>query len=298
MLYRFLLLLTAFLWGCAFVAQRVGMDFIGPFGFNGVRFWVGALAVLPLVWWLGRNDTTTYTKPPRWLNLPIAYTILGFILFMGSALQQWGLLYTTAGKAGFITSLYIVVVPLLGLFLKHPLRLSHITGCAVATIGVYLLAFHSIDQPINIGDVLELIGVLFWSLHILFISRFVPYFSGVKLAAGQFFTCGIFNFIALVVFGESLTIAGIIAAAVPILYCGIFSSGIAYTLQIIGQTKVPPTEASLLCSFEMIFSVLAGALLLGEVMSGREIMGCVLMTIGIAAAQLPSRVILSFGAKN
>lgn len=293
MKYRFFLILTAFFWGCAFVAQRVGMDHIGPFGFNGVRFWVGALAVLPLVWWLRRTSTDVYQKPPAWLRLPVACTILGFILFMGSALQQWGLLYTTAGKAGFITSLYIVVVPLLGLFLKHPLRLSHVLGCVVATFGVYLLAFHGGGEAMNFGDLLVLIGVLFWSLHILCISRFVPYFSGVELAVGQFFMCGVFNFIALIPFGETLTMAGILAAAVPILYCGIFSSGIAYTLQIIGQKKVPPTEASLLCSLEMIFSVLAGMLLLDETMTIREVLGCIFMTIGIVAAQLPSRIILS-----
>lgn len=298
MKYRLLLLLTAFFWGCAFVAQRVGMDFIGPFGFNGVRFWVGTLAVLPLVWWTRRTSTEVFAPHPSWLTLPIACAILGFFLFMGSALQQWGLLYTTAGKAGFITSLYIVVVPILGLFLKTPLRLSHVVGCIVATIGVYLLAFHGVDQPINVGDMLELVGVVFWSLHILCINRFVPYFSGVELAAGQFFACGIYNFIAMVPFGESLTVMGIIAAAIPILYCGIFSSGIAYTLQIIGQKYVPPTEASLLCSFEMIFSVLAGMVLLGETMSLREVLGCVLMTIGIFAAQVPSRIVLSLGKEE
>lgn len=269
------------------------MDYIGPFGFNGVRFWVGAIAILPLVWWTRRTSTEVFQPRPAWLSLPVACTILGFILFMGSALQQWGLLFTTAGKAGFITSLYIVVVPLLGLFLKHPLRLSHILGCTIATIGVYLLAFHGGGEAINIGDIAVLVGVLFWSLHILCISRFVPYFSGVELAVGQFFMCGVFNFIALVPFGETLTLSGIMATAIPILYCGIFSSGLGYTLQIIGQKKVPPTEASLLCSLEMIFSVLAGILVLGETMTLREIIGCVLMTIGIFAAQLPSRIIVS-----
>lgn len=298
MKYRFLLLLTAFFWGCAFVAQRVGMDFIGPFGFNGVRFWVGALAVLPLVWWTRRTSKEVYAPRPSWLSLPVACAILGLFLFTGSALQQYGLLFTTAGKAGFITSLYIVVVPILGIFLKTPLRASHIGGCLVAMVGVYLLAFHGTDQSINFGDVLELIGVIFWSLHILCISRFVPHFSGVELAAGQFFACGLYNFIAMVPFGESLTIVGIMAAAIPILYCGIFSSGIAYTLQIIGQKHVAPTEASLICSFEMIFSALAGVILLGETMTGREIIGCVLMSIGIFAAQIPSRIVLSLGQQK
>lgn len=294
MKYRFLLLLTAFFWGCAFVAQRTGMEYIGPFGFNAVRFLVGTLAVLPVIYW----QQHTASKPiqqhrPSWLTLPRACAILGLLLFTASALQQWGLLFTTAGKAGFITSLYIVVVPLFGLFVNMPLRLSHIGGCIVATAGVYLLAFPGSGQSINAGDVWELIGVLFWSFHILCISRFAPYFSGVKLAAGQFFTCSLFNFAAMFLSGESLSAAAISNAAIPILYCGIFSSSIAYTLQIIGQQHVPPTEASLLCSFEMIFSALAGAIILGEMMSLQEITGCILMTAGIFAAQIPSRIILA-----
>lgn len=293
MQYRLLLVLTAFFWGCAFVAQRVGMDSLGPFGFNGLRFWCGVLAILPLVWWSRRFPSQrARPRPPR-LTLPLACLVLGVLLFMGAALQQVGLIYTTAGKAGFITSLYIVIVPLLGLFFKQPLCRSHLAGCLLAMLGVYLLAFHGIDGSINVGDLFELAGVLFWSLHIIFISRYVPYFSGIELAAGQFFVCGLLNFIAMPLVGEPISVAAITAAAIPLLYCGIFSSGIAFTLQIIAQKKVPPTEASLLCSLEMIFSALAGALLLGEMMSFREIMGCLFMTSGIVIAQLPSRILIS-----
>ena len=356
-----MLLLTALVWGCAFVAQRTGMETIGPFAFNGLRFWLGALSLFPVLYMNRRKDKETYAAPPKGLTLVTASAILGFFLFSGSSLQQVGLIYTTAGKAGFITSLYIVAVPLIGLLMKNTLRLAHILGCLIAVSGLYLLAFHGSGDAVNFGDLLNLIGVVFWSLHILFIDRFVPYFSGIKLAVGQFIACGCYNFIAMpfygetltlamivasavpilycgilssgVVFwslhilfidrfvpyfsgiklavgqfiacgcynfiampfyGETLTLAMIVASAVPILYCGILSSGVGYTLQIVAQRKVPPTEASLLCSFEMIFGALAGVLLLGEWMSMREFMGCVLMTIGIFSAQIPSRAILQF----
>lgn len=294
MKYRLMLLLTALVWGCAFVAQRTGMETIGPFAFNGLRFWLGALSLFPVLYMNRRKDKETYAAPPKGLTLVTASAILGFFLFSGSSLQQVGLIYTTAGKAGFITSLYIVAVPLIGLLMKNTLRLAHILGCLIAVSGLYLLAFHGSGDAVNFGDLLNLIGVVFWSLHILFIDRFVPYFSGIKLAVGQFIACGCYNFIAMPFYRETLTLAMIVASAVPILYCGILSSGVGYTLQIVAQRKVPPTEASLLCSFEMIFGALAGVLLLGEWMSMREFMGCVLMTIGIFSAQIPSRAILQF----
>lgn len=291
MKYRLMLLLTALVWGCAFVAQRTGMDTIGPFAFNGLRFLLGALSLLPVIF-LMKGKAESLQDRPRWLTLPTACLILGFFLFLGSTFQQIGLIYTTAGKAGFITSLYIITVPILGFFLHHPLRQSHIIGCIIAVIGLYLLAFHGTGGAMNLGDVLNLIGVIFWSFHILCIDRFVPYFSGVHLAIGQFAASSLFNFLAMPAAGETLTAAAVMASAVPILYCGIISSAVGYTLQIIGQTKVPPTEASLLCSFEMIFSALAGFFLLGEWMSLREIAGCLLMAVGIFAAQIPSRIVL------
>ncbi len=176
---RFFLLAATFFWGCAFVAQRVSTDTIGAFAFNGIRFWVGALFIVPVVWWISRKQAPDFDTPPSYLSLPAACAILGFVLYAGASLQQIGMFYTTAGKAGFITALYIVVVPILGLFLRNPLRLSHIAGCLTALAGLYLLAFHSDGQPLNIGDVLELAGVIFWALHILIVDRFVRYYRGV-----------------------------------------------------------------------------------------------------------------------
>lgn len=293
MKYRFMLLAAALCWGCAFVAQRVSTDTMGPFAFNGLRFWLGAIVITPIAIWMSRGGhTPSYRKLPH-ISLPIACAILGTALFTGSALQQVGMIYTTASKAGFITALYIVIVPFLGLYLNNPLRLSHIAGCLVAIIGLYLFAFHSSGQAINFGDVLELIGAVFWSIHILLIGRFAPYFSGISLSIGQFLCCGALNFIAMFIAGEPLTWAIIVASAIPILYCGIFSSGAGFTLQVLAQKKVPATEASLLCSFEMIFSALAAFLLIGEYLSMREFIGCVLMSIGIFTAQIPSRIVFT-----
>lgn len=293
MKYRFMLLVTALVWGCAFVAQRMSTDTIGPFAFNGMRFAISAIVLIPISHMLSSRNGDAEKKeaagrPPLW----VASALIGFFLFAGSALQQLGLAYTTAGKAGFITSLYIVAVPLIGIALKKSLHLSHITGCLIAVMGLYLLAFHNDGSAINFGDLLELCGVLFWSLHILCVDRFVPYFDGVTLSCGQFITCAIYNFAAMLALGEALTLPIIMASIIPILYCGLFSNGVGYTFQIIAQKHVPPTETSLLCSLEMVFSALAGFIFLGEWMSSRELIGCLLMTIGIFSAQIPTRIIL------
>lgn len=291
-MYRLFLLTAAFFWGCAFVAQRMSTGAIGAFGFNGLRFLLGALCILPIVMWLSKKQGHSTETKPCAIPLIGACAICGFILYSGAALQQLGLFYTTAGKASFITALYIVTVPIMGTLLKKPLCLSHVIGCITAVVGLYFLAYHGDNGSINIGDVLCLIGVIFWSLHILVIDRFVQSYSGLSLSIGQFLFCALFNFLTMPFIGEELTVAQIVDSAIPILYCGIFSSAIGFTFQIIGQKKVPPTEASLLMSCEMIFGALSGFLLLGEMMTTREFIGCILMTTGIFAAQIPSRQLL------
>ena len=290
MKYRILLVVAALIWGAAFVAQRVSTETMGPYAFNGIRFALGALSVLPIALWQGRHNHSHFQKAPHHLSLLTACLLIGFILFAGNTLQQIGLIYTTAGKAGFITALYIVAVPIVGILWHNPLRLSHATGCLVAVAGLYLLAFRS-DQPLNYGDFLELCGVVFWTLHILFVSRLVRYYQGIHLATGQFIFCSIFSLAGSFLTGEAWSWNIIYQTAIPLLYGGLMSCGIAYTLQIIGQVHVPPTEASLLLSLEMIFSALTGYLILGETMSIREVAGCILMTCGIFAAQVPSRII-------
>lgn len=290
MKYRFLLILAALIWGGAFVAQRVSTETMGPYSYNAIRFAIGAFSVLPLALWQNRGGIPKLKTPPPHLTLIIASLLIGFILFAGNSLQQIGLLYTTAGKAGFITSLYIVAVPIVGILWHNPLRLSHITGCIVAVTGLYFLAFQG-NQPLNYGDFLELCGVLFWTFHILLVAKLVRYYPGILLAIGQFTICSICSFIAGYVSGELLSWSVIMQTLWPILYGGLLSCGVAFTLQIIGQIHVPPTEASLLLSMEMIFSAVSGYLLLGEILTGREIIGCFLMAGGIFAAQIPSRII-------
>jgi drug/metabolite transporter (DMT)-like permease len=286
--YRFILLLTALIWGAAFVAQRVGGATMGPYAFNGIRFALGAVSVLPLVFW--QRGSALLLPPPKWLSLPKACFLLGLALFAGTTFQQIGLEYTTAGKAGFITALYIIAVPLMGIFFHNPLRLFPVLGCVIGLIGLYLLAWHP-DQAVNVGDLLELGGVGFWGFSILGISAFVKYYPSLLLAFGEILTCSVLSFACMFVTGETFTWEIIRQTAVPLLYGGIMSSGVAYTLQVIGQSHVAPVEASLILSCEMIFSALSGYLILGEVMSGREIWGCVIMGCGIFLAQIPSRII-------
>lgn len=294
MKYRLMLLLTALIWGCAFVAQRTVADVMGPFTFNALRFCLSSAALIPLLFLFKNTPAPHQKQQMKTSAFVLLCSAVGFFLFAGSACQQIGLIYTTAGKASFITSLYIVAVPLLGLALKNTLRLSHILGCLIAVIGLYLLAFHDAGTTINVGDMFELAGVFFWSCHILCIGRFAPAYPGIFLSFGQFIACTLFNGIAMYLNGEFVTLSMIASSAVAILYCGIFSSCVGYTLQIIAQKHVAPTETSLLCSFEMIFGALAGILLLGEWMSCREFIGCLLMAIGIFSAQIPSRAVIHF----
>ena len=305
---RLLLLLVAFVWGTTFIFQRISTGTMGTFSFIGLRFLLGALAILPLVFRqkdrqekpgspehgtappaaAGTGPQQQQDKPwPLWL----CGCIIGCMLFGGSAFQQQGLFYTTAGKAAFITSLYIIAVPLAGLLVGQPLRITHITGCVLAVSGLYFLAFHSDGRPLNFGDFLTLVGVLFWTLQILFIDRFVRWYPGICLAEGQFITASVLGFAAMLLTKESLSAEIIRQTAVPVLYAGIMSSGVGYTLQIIGQAKVPPTEATMLMSCEMIFGALSGFLFLNEAMTLREFAGCFLMTCGVFMSQLPGRIV-------
>ena len=306
---RLLLLLVAFVWGTTFIFQRISTGTMGTFSFIGLRFLLGALAILPLVFrqkdWQEKlisteNNTASpasaaNTGPPHRQDKPwplwLCGCIIGCMLFGGSAFQQQALIYTTAGKAAFITSLYIIAVPLAGLLIGHSLRITHITGCILAVTGLYFLAFRSDGQPLNFGDFLTLVGVLFWTLQILFIDRFVRWYPGIYLAEGQFITASILGFAGVLLTQEALSAEIIRQTAIPILYAGIMSSGVGYTLQIIGQAKVPPTEATMLMSCEMIFGALSGFLFLHEAMTLREFAGCFLMTCGVFMSQLPGRIV-------
>jgi Predicted permease, DMT superfamily len=280
-----LLLLAAAIWGFAFVAQRVGMDHVGPFTFNGIRFALGSLSLLPLLFIF--RDT-----PPRQPGNQSHATIkawqsgvlTGAVLFVAASLQQIGLIYTTAGKSAFITSLYIVLVPLTGIFLKRPISFSTWLGTPLAVLGLFFLCVKE-SFSISYGDLLEFAGAFFWTAHILLIDHFSRKVAVLKLAASQFATCAILS-LGTALMLETITLTGIIQAKLPILYGGICSVGIAYTLQIIGQKHAAPAHASIILSMETVFAAIGGFLLLNEQLGGRELFGCVLIFAGMLISQV------------
>lgn len=281
-----MLILTAFIWGTAFVAQSVGMDYLGPITFNGVRSIIGGIALLPCILLLqrmnGKGDTGGSRK-----ELITGGIACGLLLFIASSLQQMGIQYTSAGKAGFITAFYIVIVPVLGLFLKKRIGWKVWSAVVLALAGLYFLCITE-KFTIGKGDILIFLCALVFSLHILVIDYFSPKVDGVKMSCIQFFVCG-FVSLPFMFALETPKISGMLEGIVPLLYAGVLSCGVAYTLQIIGQKNVNPAVASLLLSLESCFSVLAGWLILGEQLSVRESCGCVLMFAAIILAQLPEK---------
>jgi len=278
-----LLLFTAAIWGFAFVAQRVGMDHVGPFTYNGVRFALGALTLAPLV--------LTSAKSAVAIPVPMTSTgfiwgggALGVVLFVAASLQQVALLYTTAGKAGFITGLYVVVVPILGLFWGQRPSGGTWAGAGLAAAGLYLL---SVSEAFRMedGDALVLVSALFWSLQVLMVAWLSPRTRPVGLAFYQFSVCALLSLIVAVWF-ETFEWAAVVAAALPILYGGVLSVGVAYTLQVVAQRDAHPAHASILMSLEAVFAALGGWMLLGETLSLRGLAGCALMMGGMLLSQL------------
>ena len=282
-----LLVLTALIWGCAFVAQSVGMDFVGPFTFNMARFLIGAIVLLPVIWFMDRQRKTGAEKGAGQKTLIIGGICCGIALAVASTLQQWGILFTTVGKAGFITAMYIVIVPLLGIFIGKKVR-PLIIGCvAIAVVGFYFLCMTE-SLRLGLGDFLVLLCAIAFSIHILVIDHFSPKVDGVKMSAIQFLTAAIISAVPTLLW-EQPVLTEILQAWQPVLYAGVMSCGVAYTLQIIAQKNADPTVASLLLSLESVFSVLAGWVLLGQELSLKERFGCVLIFCAIILAQLPEK---------
>lgn len=281
-----ILFLTAFIWGTAFVAQSLGMDNMEPFAFNGIRSIIGGIALLPCIFILDKLGMGKENKGTR-KDLILGGICCGVLLFAASSLQQHGIRYTTAGKAGFITAFYIVLVPVLGIFFKKKTGWKIWTAVAIALVGLYFLciteSFH-----VGKGDVYIFLCALLFSLHILTIDYFAPRTDGVKMSCIQFFVAGILS-IPPMLLTETTTISAVRASMGPILYAGVLSCGVAYTLQIIGQKNMNPAVASLILSLESCISVLAGWAVLGEQLSARESLGCVLMFAAIILAQLPDK---------
>ncbi len=275
----FLLLITAAIWGFAFVAQRVGMEYVGPYIFNAIRFALGALVMLPFVLAMRRN-------PKRFSNkfVLLGGVLAGVFLFLGSSLQQVGIVYTTAGKAGFITGLYVVIVPFLGLALKHKISVGKWLGASLAVIGLYFLTITG-SFTIHKGDFYVLLSAFFWAGHMHVIGWLSPKIESSKIALMQFSIVSILSFaVAFVI--ETFTFQDILKAAVPILYGGLMSVGVAYTVQVVAQKQAPPTHAAIILSLESVFAVLGGWLILSEVLSLRSLFGCALMLAGMLMSQL------------
>lgn len=282
------LLLTAFIWGVAFVAQSVGMDYIGPFTFNCVRSIIGGLVLIPLIFVLRKTNKTQRNEKEAKAykkNTILGGICCGVALCVASSFQQFGIMYTTVGKAGFITALYIIIVPILGIFIGKRVAPIVWVSSIVAVFGFYLLSISG-QVSISKGDILVLICAVLFSVHILIIDYFSPKGDGVTISCIQFITCGILCGICMFIFEEP-QIADILAAYLPILYAGVMSCGVAYTLQIVGQKNMDPTVASLILSLESVFSVLAGWVILGQGLTTKELIGCGLVFAAVLLAQMP-----------
>jgi drug/metabolite transporter (DMT)-like permease len=279
-----LLMLTATIWGFAFVVQRVGMQYMGAFAFNGVRFALGSISLVPLIIYFKNKKAAEQLEDAPPASALVPGIIAGSVLFFGASLQQAGLAYTTAGKAAFITGLYIVIVPLLGIFLKQRTGVNTWIGVVLAASGLYFLSVNE-DFTIAIGDFLEIIGAFFWAVHILVIDHFTKKVDALKLSFVQFAMCSLLSIIAAFIF-EDISISGIGQAAIPILYGGLLSVGVAYTLQVVAQKHAKPSHAAIILSMETVFAAIGGALLLGEDLGGRGYFGCALMLAGMLLTQV------------
>jgi len=266
-----LLLLTAAIWGFAFAAQRAGMACIGPFLFNGIRFALGAALLVPFIL-LRRRRRNAGSRP----GIPFRMGLIaGLVLFAGASLQQIGLVYTTAGNAGFITGLYVVIVPILGLFSKQYCGRSTWGGALLAVAGMFLLSAAGSSRMAS-GDIIVFAGAICWAIHIQLISKLMKRYDALSLAAFQFFICSLLSMI-LALITEQNSLTGIGKAAIPLLYGGFVSVGIAYTLQVIAQKKAQPAHAAVIMSFEAVFALAGGWILLGESVTTQGIAGGLLM---------------------
>ena len=276
----FILLFVATIWGFAFVAQRIGMDHVGPFTFNGLRFVLGCLSLLPIIYFQ-RNSPSAKTNT----GLIKSGIISGIFLFLGISFQQVGLVYTTAGKAGFITGLYVIFVPFLNLFFKQDKTgFGTWIGAVLACVGMFLLSVTN-NMRMEFGDVLVLFSAICFAFHLIIIGRWSSRFNTAKLSFVQCIVCSVLSLLVAAVF-ETFILADILKIIIPLLYGGVMSVGVAYSLQIYGQKNSPASHAAILLSLEAVFAAIGGWLILNEILSGRAFLGCVLMLAGMLISQL------------
>ena len=284
MLANSLLLITAAIWGLGFVAQVLGMNYLSPFAFIGARFLLGAASLMPLVVffyyrnWLPQSSLRTVL---------IGSLVLGVILFAAGSLQQVGIVYSNASNAGFITGLYMVLVPLIGLAFRHRPGLNAWLGTVLALVGLFLLSVKA-DFSMGYGDTLLLIGAVGWALHILAIDHFASRAAPLLLALGQFIVCGVLA-VGVSVVWETTTWDQMRAATNVLIYAGVITVGVAYTLQVIAQERADPTHAAIILSLEAVFGAIGGYLFLQEQLTSRELWGCTLMLAGMLVSQVSWR---------
>ncbi|HHV38698.1 MAG TPA: DMT family transporter [Tepidimicrobium sp.] len=291
-----ILLTTAIIWGTSFVSQKLGMNYIEPLTFGAARFLLGALALIPVIRIFDllnkKKEIAVDEDRPEFKteDLIKGGILCGIAIFLGASTQQWGIVYTTAGKAGFITALYIVIVPLLGMFIGKRTKLLTWIGVILAVIGLYLLTIQE-GFFIQKGDAVVLIGTIFWALQIILVEAYIDKVDGLKLSFVQFLTAGALSAIAAIIF-ETPRIYDIVACAGPILYTAVVVVGVAYTLQIIGQKYTSSTVAAIILSLEALFAVISGAIFLNESMNPRELLGCFLMLVAVIITQIEPEEVL------
>ena len=286
-----LMLIAAAIWGFAFVAQRVGMETMGPHFFNAIRFFIGALALTPALWFLSKKKIKSDKSHVTTSQLLVAGSLAGILLFGGAAFQQVGIQYTTAGKAGFITGLYIFFVPLIGIFFGQKTGSGTWLGATMALVGLYLLSFSdglslNFDNSVELkGDLLELACAVFFAGHVLIIGYLAKKIDPVKLSIIQFFVAGLLS-LGIAISFELITWTMITATLIPLLYAGVMSTGVAYTLQVVAQQHAHSSHAAIILSLEGAFALLGGWLLLDEQLPARGLLGCALMLAGMLFSQL------------
>ncbi|MBR5518406.1 MAG: DMT family transporter [Clostridia bacterium] len=280
-----MLIITALIWGFAFVAQSTASELIGSFTFNGIRFMIGAVSLIPVIYIFERRGKQKNLQKDK---LTIKYGVItGVVLFIASTLQQVGVMYMEIdSKAGFITGMYTVIVPIFGLFMKKKTSLNTWFGAMCAVLGLYFVSVAGVEK-IELGDVICFIGAFFWALHIIVIDEYVDKVNPIMYSAVQFFTCSVINIVLMFVFEMgSFSLTNVYLATVPILYAGVMSSGIAYTLQVLGQKNSKPTEAAIIFSMESVFAALGCWMILGHSMSIISLVGCALILAGVILSQL------------
>lgn len=301
-----MLTLTALIWGVAFVAQSVGMDYVGPFTFNAARFLLGSVVLIPCIVIIKRVNTRFSqamdgnTAAKRKKYGIVGGICCGLAICLGSTLQQIGISYTTVGKAGFITSLYIIIVPVFGIFIRKKVAYTVWISVAIATLGMYLLCMNG-GLSIGKGDFYVFLCAIAFSLHIMVIDFFSSKADGVFMSCIQFLTAGLISSVFMFLF-EKPEWTSLTAALAPVLYAGVMSCGVGYTLQVVAQKDIDPVIASLLMSLESVFSLIAGWILLGQALKGKELLGCAFVFIAIILAQIPmeriKKTYLAFVGRN